>query len=546
MRRGWRFWGWAGACVATIVIAAAARILGAINDLWLDEILAIRTACSVPSVAKIFTGLHSELNHHLYTLYLYLLPPDTNPFDCRIPSLMAGVGTVVLAGLIGRRRSRACGLIALVLFGSSYVMVLYSSEARGYALAVFFALAAFHLLDRHLETSGWPLAAGCPRSHAPRGNAVVPTLRVARADAERREANGSHAERGNQNSVTLAAAFSLCSILGFLSQLTFVSFYFATLVWSLYRLRRESKRRPSPPAGDHCRLGTPPDCNRGAFLAKRGFLNGIAVRTMLCCHAAPLLFLAAFYLIDIRHITGISGTPSSLLRSSIAVPAWALGSPSQAAAQIAGCAAAIAILVAGIWLLRGQRPDLCIFFPVAIVVFPVLLVAIRGSDVIYVRYFIIAIALLLLLFSFVLARLYERGPLGKAACATLLVLFVALNGLHAAKLFEYGRGRYSEAIRYITDHSQRLPTTIGGNQDFRVGTVLAFYDRADEIATYFPQNAWPPQGPEWLICNTESFDDPVPPAPLIVDQRRNQYEFVKSFPCAPLSGLHWFLYRNRR
>ena len=274
-------------------------------------------------------------------------------------------------------------------------------------MAVFFALAAFHLLDRHLETSGWPLAAGCPRSHAPRGNAVVPTLRVARADAERREANGSHAERGNQNSVTLAAAFSLCSILGFLSQLTFVSFYFATLVWSLYRLRRESKRRPSPPAGDHCRLGTPPDCNRGAFLAKRGFLNGIAVRTMLCCHAAPLLFLAAFYLIDIRHITGISGTPSSLLRSSIAVPAWALGSPSQAAAQIAGCAAAIAILVAGIWLLRGQRPDLCIFFPVAIVVFPVLLVAIRGSDVIYVRYFIIAIALLLLLFSFVLARLYR-------------------------------------------------------------------------------------------------------------------------------------------
>ena len=40
-----------------------------------------------------------------------------------------------------------------------------------------------------------------PRSHAPRGNALVATLRVARPDAERREQAGSHAERGNQNRV---------------------------------------------------------------------------------------------------------------------------------------------------------------------------------------------------------------------------------------------------------------------------------------------------------------------------------------------------------
>ena len=41
----------------------------------------------------------------------------------------------------------------MVLFGSSYVMILYSSEARGYALAAFSALAAFYLLDRYHETS---------------------------------------------------------------------------------------------------------------------------------------------------------------------------------------------------------------------------------------------------------------------------------------------------------------------------------------------------------------------------------------------------------
>ncbi len=355
----------------------------------------------------------------------------------------------------------------MVLFGSSYVMILYSSEARGYALAAFSALAAFYLLDRYHETRRWPAAAG----------------------------------------------FSVCVILGFLSQLTFVSFYLATLAWSLYRCKGETWRT--------------------------------FVRTMLCCHAAPLLFLAAFYAVDICHVTGIGGTPSALLRACVAVPAWAIGAPSHPAAQLAGCGVAVAILIAGIWLLRRERPDLCLFFLAAVVVFPVLLVAARGSDVIYIRYFIIAIAFLLLLFSFVLARLYERGPLGKAACATLLALFVTINSLHTVSLCEHGRGRYTEAIRYIVEHSQRSPVTIGGDQDFRVATVLAFYGLDDENARYCPRNAWPRRGPEWVICQKESFEDPTAP-PMIVDERRNEYELAKSYPSAPLSGLHWFLYHNRR
>jgi hypothetical protein len=472
MERGWTSRLWATACVAVIVIAAAARIAGALNDLWLDEILALGTACQLSSVADIFTKFHSEINHHLYSLYLFLLRPENNWFDCRIPSLLAGVGAVVVAGVIGRRRSRACGLFAMLLFGSSYVMILYSSEARGYALAVFFSLAAFLMLDRYLETGGkrWPLAAG----------------------------------------------FVACVILGFLSQLTFVSFYLATLAWSFYRVK--------------------------------GTARGTGVRTILCCHLAPLLFLAAFYFVAIRHLTGIGGTPSSLLQACVRVPAWAMGSPSNAAAQVVASIVAIAILMAGLWLLRRDRLDLCVFFFGAIVIFPVLLIVVRGSNVVYVRYFIIAIAFLLLLFSFTLAWLYERGTAGKTACAILLVLFVAINSLHAASLFENGRGRYSEAIRYIVEHSERSPVTIGSDQDFRVGVVLEFYGLGNgDNARYYPRDAWPKRGPEWVICHKESFEEATPPAPLIVDDRGNEhdYNFVKSYPSSPLSGLHWFLYHNR-
>jgi hypothetical protein len=469
MERGWTSWLWVTVCIGVVVIAAAARIAGAMNDLWLDEILALAAACKLSSVADTFTKLHSEVNHHLYTLYLFVLRPENNWFDCRIPSLLAGIGTVVMAGTIGRRRSRVCGLFAMVLFGSSYVMILYSSEARGYALAVFFALAAFDLLDRYLETRRWPLATG----------------------------------------------FSVCVILGFLSQLTFVSFYLATVVWALYRLRREAKGR--------------------------------LVRAMLSCHAAPSAFLAAFYLIDIRRIRGIGGTPSLLLRSCSDALVWAVGSPPDATAQAATGAVAVAVLVAGIWLLRRDRSDLCLFFPVVIVVFPVLLVIVRGSDVIYVRYFIIAIAFLLLLFSFCLGRLYEQEIGGKPACATLLTLFVAINGLHVVSLFEHGRGQYSEAIRYIMQQSERSPITIGSNHDFRVATELTFYWPSDQRsrAKYYRQNSWPPRGPEWVIRQEESFEDPTSPPTVLTDDRQNEYLLVKRYPSAPLSGLHWFLYHNR-
>jgi len=80
----------------------------------------------------------------------------------------------------------------MVLVGFSYVSVLYSSEVRGYALAVFFAFLAFYLLDRYLETRRWPLA----------------------------------------------VMFSLSVVLGLLRTLTFVSFYLAALIWSAYRLMR--------------------------------------------------------------------------------------------------------------------------------------------------------------------------------------------------------------------------------------------------------------------------------------------------------------------
>lgn len=180
------------ACVVILAVAAAVRIFSAFNDLWLDEIWSLYLAGHISSVAEIFTKIHHDNNHYLNTLYLYLVGPQGNWPGYRIPSILAGIGTVAVAGLIGRRRNRASAFLAMLLVGFSYVLVLYSSEAKGYAPAVFFSLLSFYLLDFYLERKSWQIG----------------------------------------------LMFSISVVLGFLSHLTFLYFYLAALVWSGYRLMK--------------------------------------------------------------------------------------------------------------------------------------------------------------------------------------------------------------------------------------------------------------------------------------------------------------------
>ena len=66
---------------------------------------------------------------------LYLFGPSAHSITYRIPAVLAGVGTVVMAGWISSRRGRLEALSAMLLVAASYPLIHYSSEARGYAYA---------------------------------------------------------------------------------------------------------------------------------------------------------------------------------------------------------------------------------------------------------------------------------------------------------------------------------------------------------------------------------------------------------------------------
>lgn len=194
-------WGTAAAVSAAgiVVLAAAVRLAASGGDFWLDEIWSWTFARQAASALDVFTRFPHDNNHLLNTLFLYLLGEQRSWVIYRIPAVLAGVGSVILAGLIGCRTSRLAGLTAMVLTGGSFVLVLYGSEARGYGPLVFFALLSFYVADRYVARTGW----------------------------------------------ALAACFALSTALGMLSHLTFLHAYLALLLWTGWRLALRRRSWPS-------------------------------------------------------------------------------------------------------------------------------------------------------------------------------------------------------------------------------------------------------------------------------------------------------------
>jgi hypothetical protein len=150
----------ANAVAALAIVAAAAvlRVLGGWNDLWLDEIWSLELAREVSRPSDVFLRLHHEINHYLNTLWLWSAGSRGNWFGYRVPALLAGIATVAVAGAVPRERGAARIFTMLVVAGS-YVLVLYSSEIRGYAGLVLFAYLSLLLLRAHLRRGDLGLGA---------------------------------------------------------------------------------------------------------------------------------------------------------------------------------------------------------------------------------------------------------------------------------------------------------------------------------------------------------------------------------------------------
>jgi hypothetical protein len=143
-RLRWIFW--VGFAVSAVLMAAASR-----GDLTLDEVVSLQKAESVKTWLEIITRNQNDNNHLLNTFFLRLLGEQQHLFVYRIPAVVFGLATLAVLGLTARRWGREESVWVVYLAGWSCPMILYCSEARGYAPAMFFAVVSFELLQRCWE-----------------------------------------------------------------------------------------------------------------------------------------------------------------------------------------------------------------------------------------------------------------------------------------------------------------------------------------------------------------------------------------------------------
>jgi hypothetical protein len=205
----------------------------------------------------------------------------------------------------------------------------------------------------------------------------------------------------------------------------------------------------------------------------------------------------------------------------------------------------VALAFAGLRSIRREGDDEWIAMLVAIFVAPLLVLATMRPEVVAVRYFLIGIALFLLVTSRLLARLYRAGGWRRSASIAATALFLLGNALHLVPFIELGRGGYRDALLYMAEHSPDGRIHVGSDHDFRNERVLRFYARSlpgDVTLVYHTRESWPRSGPDWLLRH--SGHRPKNPQERIRDAHGNEYRLERDFDHGAISGFYWAVYRK--
>ena len=454
---------------AIVIAAAALRVPGCFSDPWLDEIATLIMTGQLQSAMGIVTEMHTDNNHPLNSLICYLLGSGRPDALYRLHSLAAGTGAVVLAWFIGCGAGRLEARFAALLMAVSYPMIHFSNEARGYALVIFFALATFLAMQRFLSK---PLGAG-------------------------------------------AAAFWLCTVLGVLSHLMYLSVFIAAHAWFAV----------------------------DAIGSRRKLLH-IAARYALG-FAVPWVILALFYFLLFKHLH-VGRGPSYVL-GDILVRAFSFAGGGPATGFVAiSVAISVACLFLAATLRQRHMGNGAWAFTLTVIFLPPVVATVHRFDVLPVRYFLFCIAFGLVAAGAVLAAAVRRGGAPRVAVAIVMAGFLIGNGINVYGLYRYGHGSYREALQLMAALNEGPRIIVSSDQDFRNRLTLKYYERdlpADKQLVYVDRHEFPPEGTPWRILHRIGETGPIDQ--IVQDRYRNSYALVKHFPYSGrLSGWHWFLYHR--
>lgn len=444
------------------------RVLGIFSDFWLDEIWALKAAATLNSPLELLSSKALDGHTSLYTLIMYFLG-EVPSYVHRLPALLCGTLSLLLIAHITKPYGKICQGIAVLLTSLSFILCLYTSEARGYSPMIFFGLLSLIFLERFLDH-----------------------------------------KRIRDN-----LGFILSATTAFFFHFTFIQCYLALAFWSLYILHK-----------------------------KQGFIEGAL--NSLKLHSLPSAAILLTYINFIRGlpegtgpIGGYFDTIINCFGISAGLPALSPSAPGASTAIL--LAAIIIAVILSFQLTRNfkEGDPRALFFLLATLVIPVLFTGILRPRVLLPRYFLMSIVFGYLLFAKSIATNILSRDLKRILSISLLGAIV-LGNLYSLSLFtQHGKGRYKEALKYISNNSTGETIRISGDHTFRNKMVVDYF--ATEIGKNLIYNELG-QDTEWYLKHT--LDRFEPSSSELEFNEIGKFKLEKSFDYAGLAGWKWDLYRR--
>lgn len=142
------------AIAALTLVGLALRIAAAQGGMWTDEAWSVVFAARAHDPLGVFLRINHDNNHHLNTLWLQAIGMHASSLLARAPAIVTGTLAIPTAALLFARRSAAGAIAAAALFAISPMMVVYGSEARGYAPMILATLVLILLVNSAVEGRG--------------------------------------------------------------------------------------------------------------------------------------------------------------------------------------------------------------------------------------------------------------------------------------------------------------------------------------------------------------------------------------------------------
>lgn len=130
-----------------IILGVFLRLQGIFGDLWLDEIWSLQIADSLRHPLAVI-AYPIDNNHPLNTLWMYLLGTQAPGWLYRLPAFLCGLLLLVAIARSDDTQDRNERALRLLLVSASFLMVLYATEARGYATMLLLMFISFTSAQR--------------------------------------------------------------------------------------------------------------------------------------------------------------------------------------------------------------------------------------------------------------------------------------------------------------------------------------------------------------------------------------------------------------